>query len=110
LLGQSGQSTFIAVLPLCSDISFQRLSKVLLQNTDEWSETVESGPQNRFSLRSKSQKTNYTFFTPGISEYQYDPLGLIEAIGGCHSVLLLVDFEDEMTHPVIDNVIHFPFL
>jgi hypothetical protein len=105
-LAQSSQSTYIAVLPLSSDIRFQRLATTLVSNGDEWSwmENTDQEQPNRSSLRSKTQKTNFTFFTPGIAEYQFDPLGLIEAIGACHSVLLLVDFEDDMVHPLVDNV------
>lgn len=59
---------------------------------------------NRFTLQSKSQKTNYTFFTPGLSEYAFDPLAVATVVSTCHSVLLLVDLSEEMAHPLIDDV------
>jgi hypothetical protein len=106
----SSRSTYIAVLPLSSDISFKRIPDFLCQYNEDWIVPSSSGSSsddvhNLITLQSKSQKTNFTFFTPGISEYSYDPLAILEALSICQSVLLLVDFgEENMVNPLIDDL------
>jgi hypothetical protein len=107
----SSRSTYIAVLPLSSDISFKRIPDFLCQYNEDWALSSSSDSSsshdihNLITLQSKSQKTNFTFFTPGISEYSYDPLAILEALSICQSVLLLIDFgEENMVNPLIDDL------
>lgn len=95
------------MLPLSSDIRFSSFANFVLNSNPDFTfkaSDTQSVASNQCTLQSKSQKTNFTFFTPGLSEYAFDPLSLTEAISACHSILLLIDCSEEMVRPLIDDV------
>lgn len=110
-LATSSKTTYIAVLPLSNDIRVSSAFNFILNNNPDFTLKASTSTDsdhhlgsNRLTLQSKSQKINYTFFTPGLSEFAFDPLAIASAVSTCHSVMLLIDLSEDMAHPLIDDV------
>lgn len=107
-VAQSEVVRIVAVLPLLSSLSANSLFNSLIQSPgNDWSPAdpvTYPSTARCFTLSSRSKRCFFKFIIDSSIEYEENSLTTTELLGIADSIILLTDYDLEMTTPLVDNV------